>query len=156
MILVSFLVLVWYCLHVLVTLPKKLPLITNVLLYMVLSIIDINRMTLFSDNLSLYRFSTQIPEFLCVILYRDFIYCFTLLTFANVYLTASKFLTKVLISLYSFIFLLLCCLILNRSGAIIVLTWNIFYDSITLLIMLLVTYCLARWLLHLTRKERAA
>lgn len=156
MVLVFFLVLAWYCLHVLVVLPKKLPLITNVLLYMVLSILDINRMALFSNNLGLYRFSTHISEFLSVILYRDFIYCFTLITFANVFLTASRLLVKVFISLYGFIFLLICFLILSRTGAIINLTWNIFYDCVTLLIMMFVTYGLARWLLHLTRKESAA
>jgi hypothetical protein len=156
LVLVFFLVLAWCCLHVLVTLPKKLPIMTNVLLYMVLSIIDINRMAVFSDNLSMYRFSTQIPEFLAVILYRDLIYCFTLITFANVFLTASRLLVKVFISLYSFIFLLICCLILSRTESVINLTWNIYYDSITLLIMMLLTYCLGRGLLHLTRKERSA
>ncbi|WP_407869861.1 hypothetical protein [Paenibacillus sp. P36] len=156
LVLVYFLVLAWYCLHVLVTLPKKLPLMTNVLLYMLLSIIDINRMTLFSVSLHFYHFSKQIPEFLSVVLYRDFIYCFTLLTFANVYLTASRFLTKVLISLYSFLFLLMCCFILKWTGSIITLTWNAYYDSITLLIMLVVTYGLGRWLLHFTRKEKKA
>ncbi|MCY9661519.1 hypothetical protein P5G65_20480 [Paenibacillus chondroitinus] len=156
LVLVYFLVLTWYCLHVLVTLPKKLPLMANVLLYMLLSIIDINRMALFSNNLSLYRFSTQVPEFLSMILYRDFIYCFTLLTFANVYLTASRVLTRVLISVYTFLFLLMCCFILNRTAAIISLTWNTYYDSIMLLIIMFVTYGLGRWLLHFTRKEKKA
>ncbi|MZQ82963.1 hypothetical protein GQF01_12690 [Paenibacillus sp. 5J-6] len=140
----------------LVTLPKKLPLKTNVLLYMVLSIIDINWMALLSNNLNLYRFSTQIPEFLSVILYRDFVYGFTLITFANVFLTASRLLVKVFISLYVFLFLLICCLILNGTEAVTNVKWNIYYECVVLLIMMVLTYYLGRWLLYLTRKERSA
>ena len=115
---------------------------TNVLLYMVLSIIDINRMALLSNNLDWYRFSTQVPEFLSVILYRDLVHGFTLITFANVFLTASRLLVKVFISLYAFLFLLICCLILSGTEAVMNVTCNIYYECIALLIMMFLTYYL--------------
>ncbi|MBP1964061.1 hypothetical protein [Paenibacillus aceris] len=156
MVLVIFLVIVWFSIHLFAALPNKLPLITNVLLYMILSIIDINRITIISNDLGWYQISTRVPQFLSVILHRDFTYCLTLLTFANVYLTASKRLTKVIISLYTFTFLFLCSKILRWTGAIIDLKWNFIYECITLLSMMFLAYWLGRWLRYMKRKEMSA
>lgn len=156
MVLVTSLIFVWFSIHVLAGLPKKLPLVVNVLLYMLLAIVDINKLTLITDVWDLFIIRNNVPAFLSVICYRDFTFSLTLLTFANVYFTTSKSLTKIGISLYTFLFLFFGALSLRWTGALIDLHWNAFYEAVCLLVMMLVTYGFARWALHLMRKEMSA
>ncbi|SDO00265.1 hypothetical protein SAMN04487897_10736 [Paenibacillus sp. yr247] len=144
---------VWLSIHVFTALPNKLPVITNVLLYMCLAIVDINKLTILSDMFKLFQISNKIPEFLSVILHRDFSFSITLLTFANVYLTTSNRRVKIGISPYTFSFLFVIAQILRWTGAITYLKWNIFYECLLILTMMILTYRIGRWLMHLKQKE---
>ncbi|MDD9270579.1 hypothetical protein ACFPES_26340 [Paenibacillus sp. GCM10023248] len=144
---------VWLSIHVLAGLPNKLPLVFNVLLYMLLSIVDINKLTFMSDVWDLFLISNEVPAHLSVIGYRDFTFSLTLLAYANVFFTAVKPLTKLGISLYTFLFLYLSASALRWTGAITDLSWNGFYETACLAIMMLLTYGFSRLLLRLMRKE---
>ena len=63
----------WFCIHILVALPYKLPLVVNFLLFMAIEIILTNKLTIIGFNLNLFRINTtSIPHFLSLILHNDF------------------------------------------------------------------------------------
>lgn len=155
MILVICLLFVWFSIHIFAFLPNKLSIITNVLLYMLLAIVDINKLTILSDTLGVFQLSKKVPDFLSIILHRDFTFSITLLIFANVYLTTLKRSTKIGISLYTFTFLLCTGQFLSFSGAITYVRWNIFYESLLIVSLMIVTYWFGRLLIYLQRRERS-
>lgn len=85
---------------------------------MLLAIVDINKLTILSDTLGFFQLSKKVPEFLSMIVHRDFTFSITLLTFANVYLTTLKRSTKIVISLYTFSFIFGTGQFLRLNGAI--------------------------------------
>ncbi|MDQ0872556.1 FlaA1/EpsC-like NDP-sugar epimerase [Paenibacillus sp. V4I3] len=155
MILVICLLFVWFSILIFAVLPNKLSVITNVLLYMLLAIVDINKLTILSDTLGLFQLSKKVPEFLSVILHRDFTFSITLLTFANVYLTTLKRSIKIGISLYTFTFLLCTGQFLSLNGAITYVKWNIFYECLLIVSLMIFTYWAGRLFIHLKQKERS-
>ncbi len=155
MILVICLISVWFSLHLFAFLPNKLSVVTNVLLYMLLAIVDINKLTILSDTLGVFHLSKKVPEFLSVILHRDFTFSITLLTFANVYLTTLKRSTKIGISLYTFSFILCTSQFLRLGGAITYEKWNIFYECLLIISLMILTYCFGRLFIHLEQRERS-
>lgn len=155
MILVICLLFVWFSIHLFAFLPNKLSVVTNVLLYMLLAIVDINKLTILSDTVGVFHLSKKVPEFLSVILHRDFTFSITLLTFANVYLTTLKRSTKIGISLYTFSFIMCIGQFLRFNGAITYERWNIFYECLLIVSMMVLTYWIGRMLKHLQQKERS-
>ncbi len=155
MILVICLIFVWFSIHIFAFLPNKLSVITNVLLYMLLAIVDINKLTILSDTVGVFHLSKKVPEFLSMILHRDFTFSITLLTFANVYLTTLKRSTKVGISLYTFSFLLGTGQFLRFNGALTYERWNIFYECLLIISLMIITYWFGRLLIHLMQRERS-
>ncbi|MEC0230369.1 hypothetical protein [Paenibacillus alba] len=151
--LVLCLIFAWFSIFVFAALPNKLSITTNVLLYMILAIVDINKLTLLSHVLHFFQLSTQIPKFLSVIVHRDLTFSLTLLTFANVYLTTPKSLTKIGISLYSYAFLVGSGQWLRWTGAITYVKWNIFYECLLILLLHVLVYGMGRWLLAIKQKE---
>lgn len=154
MILVICLIFVWFSIHIFAFLPNKLSVITNVLLYMLLAIVDINKLTILSDTLEVFHLSKKVPEFLSMILHRDFTFSLTLLTFANVYLTTVKRSTKIGISLYTFSFILCTGQFLRLNGAVTYERWNIFYECLLIISLMIITYWFGRLLIHLMQRER--
>jgi hypothetical protein len=126
MILVITLLVVWLTIHVLVALPRKFPLPVNVLLYMALSIMNINQITILGFKYRLFVYNQRIPEYLATLLQRDFTFSLSLLIFANAFLCASKRMTKVWVSLWTFLFLFGTGQILRVMDAITYKKWNIF------------------------------
>lgn len=155
LILVICLLFVWFSIHIFAFLPTKLPVITNVLLYMLLAIVDINKLTILSDTLGVFHLSKKVPEFLSVILHRDFTFSITLLTFANVYLTTLKRSIKIGISLYTFSFILCTGQFLRFNGAVTYEGWNIFYEYLLIIVLMLITYWFGRLFIHLQQKEKS-
>jgi len=88
--LVVTLIWMWISVHAFAALPRKLPPRVNVLLYMALSVIDINKFTLFGFTYKLYVYNTKVPEFLSAVVHRDFTFSIAMLTFANVCLTTNR------------------------------------------------------------------
>ncbi|MDQ0903336.1 MULTISPECIES: hypothetical protein [unclassified Paenibacillus] len=155
MILVICLLFVWFSIHIFAFLPNKLSVITNVLLYMFLAVVDINKLTILSDTIGVFQLSKKVPEFLSMILHRDFTFSLTLLTFANVYLTTLKRRTKIGISLYTFSFILCTGQFLRLNGAVTYVKWNIFYECLIIVSLMILTYWFGRLLIHLMQKERS-
>jgi hypothetical protein len=154
LILVICLLSVWFSIYIFAFLPTKLSVITNVLLYMFLAIVDINKLTILSDTIGVFHLSKKVPEFLSMILHRDFTFSLTLLTFANVYLTTLKRSTKIGISLYTFSFILCTGQFLRLNGAVTYERWNIFYECLLIISLMIITYWFGRLLIHLMQRER--
>ncbi|MDF2652900.1 MAG: hypothetical protein K0Q73_8705 [Paenibacillus sp.] len=155
MILVICLLFVWFSIHIFAFLPNKLSVITNVLLYMLLAIVDINKLTILNDTLGVFQLSKKVPEFLSIIVHRDFTFSITLLTFANVYLTTLKRSTKIGISLYTFSFILGTGQFLRLNGAVTYERWNVFYECLLIVSLMILTYWFGRLLIRLKQKERS-
>ncbi|KRE46220.1 hypothetical protein ASG85_30250 [Paenibacillus sp. Soil724D2] len=154
MILVICLFFVWFSIFIFAFLPTKLSVITNVLLYMFLAVVDINKLTILSDTIGVFQLSKKVPEFLSMIIHRDFTFSLTLITFANVYLTTLKRSTKIGISLYTFSFLLGTSQFLRFHGVLTYKRWNIFYECLLLISLMIITYWFGRLLIHLMQRER--
>ncbi|NRF89919.1 hypothetical protein HQN89_02555 [Paenibacillus frigoriresistens] len=155
MILVICLLFVWFSILIFAFLPNKLSIITNVLLYMLLAVVDINKLTILSDTLEVFQLSRKVPEFLSMILHRDFTFSITLLTFANVYLTTWKRSTKAGITLYTFSYLFCTGQFLRFNGALTYERWNIFYECLLIISLMIITYWFGRLLIHLQQKEKS-
>jgi hypothetical protein len=155
LILVICLLFVWFSIHIFAFLPNKLSVITNVLLYMLLAIVDINKLTILNDTLGVFQLSKKVPEFLSIIVHRDFTFSITLLTFANVYLTTLKRSTKIGISLYTFSFILGTGQFLRLNGAVTYERWNVFYECLLIVSLMILTYWFGRLLIRLKQKERS-
>jgi hypothetical protein len=155
LILVICLLFVWFSILIFAFLPNKLSVITNVLLYMLLAIVDINKLTILSDTIGVFQLSKKVPEFLSMILHRDITFSLTLLTFANVYLTTLKRSTKIGISLYTLSYLMSTGQFLRFNGVLTYERWNIFYECLLFVSMMVLTYWIGRMLQHLQQKERS-
>ncbi|MDQ1912145.1 hypothetical protein RAC89_17300 [Paenibacillus sp. GD4] len=148
-------ILSWYTLQLMMALPRKLPLAVNVLTYMILSIVDINKFTYCTHTLQFVRISHEIPKFLSVILHRDIIFTLSLLIFANVVLTARSAKIKWGMTLYTFVFCI-ADLILMRSLGIIETEMRIIFCNMAIILILMgLSLLTAKWLLKLEQRRRA-
>lgn len=153
MIVVIALMLVWLSIHVLAALPCKLPLPVNVLLYMLLSIIVINKFTVLGFKYRMYEMSQEIPDFIATVLHRDFTFTLSLLIFANAFIGAKRRSSKLWISIATFSFIFITGQFLRMEEAITYKSWNLFYESILVVSLMVIAYLLARGLLAISRKE---
>jgi hypothetical protein len=155
MALVVFICLAW-CSCFLFIETKKLPLSANFLLYMALSIIDINKLTIISFKFKLFQTSEKIPLFLSLILYREFIFTITLLTFANIYLAANNRSIKIGITLCTVAFILLIAQSLRWFGIVKDIKWNSLYELITIVCLMAISLWFGQLFTKMARKERLA
>jgi hypothetical protein len=152
MLLTIYLILAWFTLQVLLSLPRKLPVSANVLLYLAISIIDINKLTIISVKYHLIEINTKLPYFLTVIVHRDIIFTLSFLIFANVYTTSSSNGVKWFVMFFTFGFQLLTLSALRYFGAITLNGWNIYCDMITVSLLMLIAVVCAKWLQSHTGK----
>jgi hypothetical protein len=153
MVIVLFLLLVWFCIHVLISLPYKLPLVTNVLLFMALEVVLINKLTIIGFNLRLFVINMSIPHFLSLILHNDFTVTFLLLTYANVFLTTSKASVRWGISLYAFLFQQAIGFALRWNGVLTDNGWNIVMESVMIVLVMAYTLLMGTLFQRMSSKE---
>ena len=143
----------WLSLHVLAALPRKLPLQVNLVLYLALSVIVINKFTILSFKLKLFTYSTSVPDFLAAVVNRDFTMTLTLIAFANACVTATTPKWRWLAAAFFLLFLVASCQSLRRTGVVKDHHWNAYYDALLNVGMMAIAYGLARLFQHLWNRE---
>ncbi|SDL98024.1 hypothetical protein [Paenibacillus jilunlii] len=154
MVVVIFLLLAWFCIAVMVSLPNKLPLAANFLLVMVIEVIVTNKLTVLTYNLKLIQINTSsIPRYLSMILENDVFVTFVLLTFANVFLTASKASTRWGISVYTFLVQMFVGAMLRWNSVLIYTGWNLFMEAVMIIALMIYTLLMGRLFQRMVSKE---
>lgn len=154
MVVVIFFMFAWYCILLQITLPSKLPLFVNLLLFMAIEVILTNKLTIVDFNLGLFQINTKsIPHFLSMILHNDFTITFLLLTFANVFLTTSKASIRWGISVYAFLFQMLIGAVLRWNHVLTDSGWNYVMESIMIIVVMIYTLLLGRLFQRMASKE---
>lgn len=155
MVVVIFLMLAWFCILLQITLPNKLPLFVNFLLFMAIEVILTNKLTIVGFNLGLFQINTKsIPHFLSMILHNDFTVTFVLLTFANVFLTTSKAGIRWGISVYAFLFQMFIGSMLRWNHVLTDSGWNLLMESVMIIVVMIYTLILGRLFQRMASKER--
>ncbi|WP_309121936.1 hypothetical protein [Paenibacillus sp.] len=152
--LVVVLLQMWVVIHGLASLPDKLPLKVNVLLYMAVAVIDINKFTLLSFTYKFYTVDTKVPEFLAAVLHRDVTFSLVMLAFANAFLTAGTRRGKAIAAIAAFSYLLATGYSLRWMGVIRDVRWNFLLECATIAAIMGATVLLAAGLLKIWEKEK--
>ncbi|MNO21941.1 hypothetical protein D3C76_117180 [compost metagenome] len=154
MVVVIFLILAWFCVGVMASLPNKLPLAANFLLVMVIEILLTNKLTLLSYNFKLLEINTRsIPHFLSMILHNDITVIFILLAFVNVFLTASNASTRWGISVYTFLFQMLIGAMLRWYSVLTYTGWNFVLEAVMIIALMICTLLMGRLFQRMMSKE---
>ncbi|WP_123043049.1 hypothetical protein [Cohnella candidum] len=151
---VVFLLLAWFSVMVLVTLPSKLPLIVNVLLFMAIDIVLTNKLTIIGFNLQWFKIHTDsVLRFLSLILHNDVTVTFALLVFANVFLLTPHAGARWAVSLYAFLFQILSGLTLRWNGVLTDVSWNFMKESLMIALMMGYTLLVGSILQRMAARE---
>ncbi|HZG55733.1 hypothetical protein [Paenibacillus sp.] len=140
----------------LAALPRKLPLRTNIILYMALSIVIINKFTLLTYSYRLYTVSEHPVKFLAAVLQRDFTVTLGMLVFANAFFTETRLARRLGAAAGVLLLLVATGQVLLRLDVFQYRLWNIGYEVLTIAAMMAVTYGFAKGALALERKEERA
>lgn len=136
MVVVIFILFAWFCIQFLLNLRRKLPLVVNFLLFMVIEVLLTNKLTISGYNLKIFDYSKSIPHFIALILHNDFTVTFILLAFANIFLTTSKTSVRISITIYAFLLQILLGLALRWNHVLIDKDWNFFKESLMILLVM--------------------
>jgi hypothetical protein len=71
MVVVVFVLFAWFCIHVLISLPHKLPLAANFLLFMAIEIMLTNKLTIIGYDFELFIMNQSISHFISLIIHND-------------------------------------------------------------------------------------
>ncbi len=154
MVVVIFFLFAWFCIGVMVSLPNKLPLAANFLLVMVIEIILTNKLTVLTYNLKLIQINTNsIPHFMSMTMHNDITVAFVLLTFANVFLTASKASIRWGIGVYAFLFQMFVGAMLRWNSVLIYTGWNFVMEAVMIIVLMIITLLTGRLFQRLVSKE---
>lgn len=139
MTLVIFTAISWVIVIFFLLLPHRLPSLVNFLLYMGLSIIDINKCTLLYFKYHYFHVSKDKVHFLSYILHRDIMFSFSLLIMVNVFFTAKKMSLKVGIIAFTFILILFLNQLERFLHILTYIKWTMYHE----LVMISLIICLA-------------
>lgn len=153
MVVVIFILFAWFCTLVLISLPRKLPLIVNILLFIAIEFVLTNKLTIIGFNLRLFVINNSIPHFLSLILHNDFTVTFVLLTFTNVFLMTSKAGVRWGISVYTFFFQIFIGAALRWYSVLTDNGWNFLIESVMILSVMGYTLLMGRIFQHMASKE---
>ncbi|MBD0384199.1 hypothetical protein [Paenibacillus sedimenti] len=140
MVVVVFVLFAWFCIHVLFSLPHKLPLAANFLLFMAIEIMLTNKLTIIGYDLKLFIMNQSIPYFISLIIHNDLTIPFILLAFANAFLTTRNAHVRWGISVYAVVLQFATGYALRWNNVLTENGWNFFCE--TVMIILLMAYTL--------------
>lgn len=152
-VLVIFSLIAWLSVSLFIFLPSKLTAVTNVLIYFVLAIIDINKLTIISYKYQLISISKDIPHFLSVILHRDVNLSFILLIMVNIFFTIKKIRVRINVLVITFIVLLTIHQLLRYFEVITYHKWSIFHDMVMIISLIFITIVTGYILIKIGSKE---
>ena len=137
------------------SIPRRLPASTNLLLYLGLSIIDINKVTILSFRFGLFRISKDIDHFLAFIIHRDIVFSLTLISFANLYLKATSLSQRIGITAYTLLFLFGLHTSMRVFDILTYQRWGIVQELLQLSAMMAVAIVLGLIFHNMHRKDTA-
>jgi hypothetical protein len=153
-VIVIFLILAWFSIGVMASLPNKLPLAANFLLVLVIEFLLTNKLTLLSFNFKLFEINTSsIPHFLSMILQNDITVPFILLTYVNVFLTATKASVRWGISAYGFLFQMFTGAMLRWYSVLTYTGWNFLMEAVMIIALMSCTLLTGRFFQRMMTKE---
>jgi hypothetical protein len=120
----------WTVILVFALLPEKVNKVTNVIVYLVTSIVDINKLTLNISTYSLIKPIISYSNWLALVIYRDITMSLILLIFVNVLFTTTDRKRKWGITILTFLLLLGGSQLLRVLSIIQYTGWTIFYEML--------------------------
>lgn len=120
-------------------LPEKVNKVTNVIVYFVTSIVDINKLTLNLSTYSLIKPIISYSNWLALVVYRDITMSLILLIFVNVFFTTTDHKRKWGITLLTFLLLLGGSQLLRVLSIIQYTGWTIFYEMLCIGVLIGIT-----------------
>lgn len=118
----------WLTILFFALLPQKVNRVTNVIVFIVTSIVDINKLTLNMSTFSLIKPIISYSHWLALVVYRDITMSVILLIFVNVYYTRKEKRGKWGITILTFFLLLAGSQVLRALNIIQYTGWTIYYE----------------------------
>jgi hypothetical protein len=153
MVLACYVIVAWLSVMVLVCLPRKLSAVSNVLLYMTLSIVDINKFTLLTYRFRLIEVKRDAASYITTVIYRDVVFSFALMIFANIWLTAPKGRARALAAAAVFLYLFTVSLSLRWTHVYTYRKWGVPQEALMIGSLMVIVLWLGKWVRFLDRSE---
>ncbi|MCA0756543.1 hypothetical protein KP806_15920 [Paenibacillus sp. N4] len=153
MVVVLFVLFAWFCIHVWISLPHKLPLAVNFLLFMAIEIMLTNKLTVIGYDLQLFIMNQSIPHFLSLIIHNDLTVPFILLAFANTFLTTRNARVRWGISVYAVVLQFATGYALRWNDVITDNGWNFLCETLMIILLMAYTLLAGRILQIMAAKE---
>jgi hypothetical protein len=135
---------------------KKLTVLQNSIIFMVLTMVTTNFITIVVLNLKLVKTTENPFLFIVIPLYRDLIVPLLVLIFVNAFFTSSTLLVKSFYILSIFVYLNLIEALFIYFGVLEYIKWNFFFAAIVHFTYLLIGLGLAKIVLIANQKESQA
>ncbi|MFD2611684.1 hypothetical protein [Paenibacillus gansuensis] len=152
MVLVYSFLVAWFSLMLVICAPKKLPVITNVLAYLILSILDINKLALLAYYWEKVKINTGLAEFWSVILFRNGTFTLALIAFINVWLTAQRSSVRWGYAIFTYAFIMFSCQLLHWFDALSYNSFGVWFDYTCLLLLLILSVWIGKLCVYLVKK----
>lgn len=150
MVLVVSAVISWACVMLFFLMPQKLPPAANVVAYFLLSILDINKLSLLAFHFHYFKLGSELADFWAVVLHRDVALSFTLLIFMNAVHRAGR--SRLLwVGTATYAFLLATSWIMQSFGAVEYGRWGWMLNAVLLLFLILAAWAAGRWVRYLAQ-----
>ncbi|MBD2870008.1 hypothetical protein [Paenibacillus arenilitoris] len=133
MIVVYFVVMAWISIHILLSVPRRLPLAVNLLLFLAIEVVLTNKLSYVAFTLGLFQINTDAPHFIALILHNDFTITFILLALVNGFWTTDRFRARVVFVIYGIGAQLLTAYALRISDVLTDIRWSILMEVITVI-----------------------
>lgn len=153
MVVVVFVLFAWFCIHVWISLPHKLPLVVNFLLFMAIEIMLTNKLTVIGYDLELFIMNQNIPHFLSLIIHNDLTVPFILLAFTNVFLTTRNARVRWGVSVYAVVLQFATGYALRWNDVLTDNGWNFLYETLMIILLMAYTLLAGRILQIMAAKE---
>lgn len=134
----------WLTILFFALLPQKVNRVTNVIVFFVTSIVDINKLTLNMSTFSLIKPIISYSHWLALVVYRDITMSVILLIFVNVYYTTKEKRRKWGIIILTFFLLLVGSQMLRALNIIKYTGWTIYYEILCIGVLIGITLLTAR------------
>jgi hypothetical protein len=135
---------------------KKLTVLQNSIIFMVLTMVTTNFITIVVLNLKLVKTTENPFLFIVIPLYRDLIVPLLVLIFVNAFFTSSTLRVKTFYILSIFVYLNLIEALFIYFGVLEYIKWNFFFAAIVNFTYLLIGLGLAKIVLIANQKESQA
>ncbi len=134
----------WLTILFFALLPQKVGSVTNVIVFFVTAIVDINKLTLNISTFSLIKPVVSYSNWLALVVYRDITMSIILLIFVNVYFTSKNKRRKWEITILTFFLLVAGSQLLRALNIIQYKGWTIFYEMLCIGALIGITLLTAR------------